>query len=617
MSGICGWLGHADYEEANQRLLSGMVGELARFDHSAVNSQLKLGSALAAAATGQAPAIYNDNGLLATVWGDAYFDKPLLQSRAAIDGMARTLAEEYLQHGPEILKLLRGNFALAIVSESRQKALLAIDRTGTHSLSFTQQGRALIFGSSLRAMAVHPLCPKTINAQAIYDYLYFHMIPAPLTIYQDVHRLLPGEALELQAGELRRFRHWEAQFIEPQKSDFETSKTEFLNLLRDAVKQASSSGEKTGAFLSGGTDSSTIAGMLTEVSGQPAPTYSIGFDAQGYDEMEFARIAAKRFGTKHTEYYVTPDDVTRAMPMIAQIADQPFGNSSAVPGYYCAKLAREDGIEKMLGGDGGDELFGGNARYAKQHVFEIYENVPIAVRKSLIEPLAFGFPGGDKIGLIRKARSYIQQANVGMPARLETYNLLERFGAEKVCTAEFLARIDTRQPLQLLTTVYRGAKAESMINKMLALDFKFTLADNDLVKVNLACELAGSRAAYPLLNDKLLDFSLSLPAEFKLKGGRQLRWFFKEALRGFLPDEIISKEKHGFGLPFGPWLQHNSGLQKLVNDSLRALKQRNIIRADFIDEVMSVITTHPGYYGTMVWILVMLELWLQHHVMSH
>lgn len=612
MSGICGWLGYADLEEHNQRILNDMIHELTRYDLTKPSWQLQLNSALAVSANTEQTSIYSGNGLLATVWGDARFEKAALASRAAVDGFARTLAEEYLQQGAAILQQVRGSFALAIVSESRQKALLAIDRTGTRSLAYTQQGNSLLFSSNLRALARHPVCPKALNPQAIYDYLYFHMIPAPLTIYLDVHRLLPGEALELNGHELRRFQHWQPEFKEPAQVDFADSKTQFLALLRESVRQLSE-GSNTGAFLSGGTDSSTIAGVLTEVSGKPAATYSIGFDAQGYDEMEFARIAAKRFGTKHTEYYVTPDDVAKAMPMVAQIADQPFGNSSAVPGYYCAKLAREDGIERMLGGDGGDELFGGNARYAKQHVFDIYDNIPKGIRKALIEPIAFGLPGGNHIGLVRKARSYIQQANVGMPARLETYNLLERFGANRVFTEAFLAAVDTNQPLVLLSGVYNGAKADSMINRMLALDFKFTLADNDLVKVNLACELAGTSAHYPLLNDKLLDFSLALPADYKLKGGRKLRWFFKEALRGFLPDEIITKEKHGFGLPFGPWLQQHAGLQTLVSSSLQSLKSRNIIRAEFIDEVMSVIKTHPGYYGTMVWILVMLELWLEQH----
>src|SRR5262249_16699723 len=140
-----------------------------------------------------------------------------------------------------------------------------------------------------------------------------------------------------------------------------------------------------GTFLSGGTDSSTVAGMLGEVTGQPARTYSIGFDAQGYDEMAYARIAARHFNTRHNEYYVTSDDVVSAIPQIAAVHDQPFGNASAVPTFYCAKLARDDGVDVLLGGDGGDELFGGNDRYATQYLYSLYSDLPSGLRKGLIE----------------------------------------------------------------------------------------------------------------------------------------------------------------------------------------------------------------------------------------
>ena len=204
------------------------------------------------------------------------------------------------------------------------------------------------------------------------------------------------------------------------------------------------------------------------------------------------------------------------------------------------------------------------------------------------------------------------RSNTPLPARLETYNLLERFGVATVLHPDFLAQIDQQGPGDHQQQTWDMCSAQSLVNRMLALDFKYTLADNDLVKVNLACEVAGVDIAYPLLNDALTDFSLSLEPDWKLKGN-QLRWFFKEALRGFLPDEIITKEKHGFGLPFGPWLRKHAGLQQLVRGSLEDLKRHNIIRTDFIDSVMKSVEIHPGYYGTMVWILMMLSQWYDHN----
>ena len=180
-------------------------------------------------------------------------------------------------------------------------------------------------------------------------------------------------------------------------------------------------------------------GCASATVGQAA-TYSIGFDAQGYDEMEFARIAARHFKTEHHEYYVTPADLVRHIPAVAAYYDQPFGNSSALPAYCCAKLAHDDGVTKLLAGDGGDELFGGNTRYAKQKVFGWYESIPAALRRAILEPTSSNSMI-TRTPLIRKAASYVNQAKVPMPDRMMTYNLLFRLGVNEVLTKQMLSQI--------------------------------------------------------------------------------------------------------------------------------------------------------------------------------
>ncbi len=215
--------------------------------------------------------------------------------------------------------------------------------------------------------------------------------------------------------------------------------------------------------------------------------------------------------------------------------------------------------------------------------------------------------------LLRKAKSYVQQAKVPMPARMETYNLLDRFGVAQMLSPDFLGDVAVDGPLRHLSAVYNGSQASSMINRMLALDFKFTLTDNDLPKVSRMCELAKVKVAYPMLDDDVLHFSLRLAPSLKLKGTK-LRYFFKEALRGFLPDAIINKSKHGFGLPFGPWLRDYQPLQQIAYGSLEQLGDRGIIRKEFTRELINIHRAgHAGYYGTMVWVLMMLELWLARH----
>ncbi|MGB8435824.1 MAG: asparagine synthase-related protein, partial [Burkholderiales bacterium] len=266
------------------------------------------------------------------------------------------------------------------------------------------------------------------------------------------------------------------------------------------------------------------------------------------------------------------------------------------------------------GGDGGDELFGGNARYATQYLLSLYTGLPKWLRAGVLEPLAFRMPGGGLVPGMRKVRGYINLASKSMPARLENYNLVERLGVERIFCEHFLSGVDSGEPLRELAVEYAQGKARSLINRMLALDLKYTLADNDLPKVTRMCDLAGVESGFPLLDERVVEFSAHLAPELKLKGTR-LRYFFKESLREFLPKEIIAKSKHGFGLPFGIWVEKHRPLRELAMDSLADLKRRGIVRPEFIDELTGVhLKNHPSYFGVMVWVLMMLEQWFKHHV---
>ena len=609
MSGLCGWIGNAACISENRVLIEAMASPLARFDGSVIQTLQGRACAAGIAASAGSRHLYQRDGVVIALWGQVQFREARLAQQAASEGLGMTLAHAWRVAPEKLCASISGAFSLCILDESTGDGLLAIDRMGTQPLMYQVVGEALVFGSSADAISRHPLTPAQLDVQGLYNYVYFHMVPSPGTVHKNQQRLLPGEVLMFKKGKVETRTYWRMQFQENGNTPFPELKEEFLRVLRGSVRDAAG-GQNVGAFLSGGTDSSTIAGILCEVGGKPAKTYSIGFEARGYDEMEYARIASRHFKTEHHEYYVTPDDVVAVIPQIGAVFDQPFGNASAVPAFYCASMARADGVTRIFGGDGGDELFGGNERYSKQHVFAMYDKVPGLLRK-VIEPAIFHFPGGERIKLFRKARSYIEQATVPMPARLETYNLLGRYGPAQVFTSEFLADADIGQPLASLTKSYGKSEAGSLINRMLELDLKITLADNDLPKVVKACELAGMEVAFPFLSDQMVEFSAQLTPTQKLNG-TQLRYFFKEALRGFLPDEIITKQKHGFGLPFGVWLQHHKPLQQLATDSLTDLKARKIVRGDFIDTLVGQhLNEHAGYHGTMVWVLMMMEQWFK------
>lgn len=498
-----------------------------------------------------------------------------------------------------------GDFAVGL-SDVGGRTFLAVDRFAVRSLCYRQVGDRLLFAERADELADASV---EIDPQAIFDYFYFHAIPSPRTIYKGIFRVPPGHCVLFENGQTKIQPYWIPEFVENATPSFEQCRKAFRELLQTAVARQLDDG-KAGCFLSGGTDSSTVAGMIGLARTAPAATYSIGFEAEGYDEMEFARIAAKKFGTEHHEYYVTPSDLVSSIPMVAASYDQPFGNSSALPAYYCARMAREDGLTTILAGDGGDELFGGNSRYARQKVFDRYQYLPGVIRRGILEPVFRG-RGESGIGLIRKAASYTEQASAPMPDRLQMYNLITRLGPPNALTAELLAQVDISLPLAHQREVWRSAKANTKTNRELAFDWRYTLGEIDLPKVTGTTRLAGIKVGFPMLDDDLVDFSTGLPTDYKLRG-MQLRWFFKEALRGFLPDEIIVKKKQGFGLPFGVWLTRNPALFELAADSVRGLAGRGILRSEFAEMLLTrLLKEHPGYYGEMIWISMMLEQWLR------
>jgi asparagine synthase (glutamine-hydrolysing) len=503
----------------------------------------------------------------------------------------------------------QGRFSIVHADLAGRKLLLVTDRFAIFPLCFAKEvGRIRI---SDRSDSVDPSDASRLDLQAIYDYLYFHVIPAPRTIHRGVTRLEGAQAAILSAEDEVLQTTWRPVFSPTSQGSFRKRKDQFLDIIGRAV-EAESSSASVGAYLSGGTDSSTVCGFLTRLHGPSIPTFSIGFDVQGYDEMAYAQIAARHFGCQHFAYYVTPDDLVRAIPLVARSYDQPFGNSSAVPAYYCAVLARTHGVDRLLAGDGGDELFGGNVRYAKQKAFDFYWRVPSALRAALLDPLA-RTPGARRIPLLSKLSSYVAQARQPMPDRMESYNLLRRIGAEALLTSAFLSRVRTDLPAQLQSHVYQRFARNSLIDSMLAYDWRFTLTDNDLPKVRGTASLAGVDASFPLLNDELVDFSLTLSPKDKVRG-LALRHFFKAALADFLPPEILRKRKHGFGLPFGPWLLESPTLRSLAQHSVKQLVRRNLINETAASSLFSEkLSEHAGYYGELIWVLMMLEQWLDAH----
>lgn len=518
--------------------------------------------------------------------------------------------------GEDLPESLDGDFVIAAWDRESLASLVCVDRFATHSLYWGKHRGATAF--STRPVHVCRLLQTEprINHDALFSYLYFHVIPAPLSVCRDVQRLDVASGLLVRAGQVTETRYWRPSFQERTSFDFGRERDQFFASVREGIEASCGRYEtdQVGSFLSGGTDSSTIAGMLTEVTGKPAKTFSIVFGQEKYDERIYSRCAAKHFKTDHTEHQLTPDETEAAISSMATSWEQPFGNSSAIPVFVCADLAKNNGVKRLLGGDGGDELFGGNSRYATAWLFSHYMKVPEKLRTGVIEPIMVdGLLKGSGLWPARKIRGYVEQARVPLPDQLDArYNLLNRLGPENIFTDKFLQQINLDCPTDHQRQVWKdGSDKIALINQLLSYDFKFTLGDNDLPKVTRMCHEAGVSVGFPFLSRAMVEFASTLPANQKLHR-LHLRRFFKKALRGYLPDLILDKSKHGFGMPFGDWLLTQPNLSRLAFRALDSLVSRGVLNSVFVNDIrLRLSEGHAGYYGTIVWVLMMLELWLQ------
>jgi asparagine synthase (glutamine-hydrolysing) len=613
MSGICGWFATDAWASDVAKGLEMMAATFPTPPDGTRPPTRIAGSASshALAACGAGTDCVGEGALLAAVDGELWFKDSDLTALASRRGQAAACLEAFRRSGESLVDLLGGAFAIAIMDTQARTCLLATDRVGVRPLAFGygNQG-ALVFASTATAVQSHPDISRGISEQALFEYCYFHMIPSPETVYAGVRKMQPAQLLSWRPGRHPCPRtYWIPQFQDrSQRSESELAQ-QFLGSLKTAVARTAPSA-RTATFLSGGIDSSTVTGLLSQIAGKGRPAYTVGFEESGYDETQFAQIAAQHFGAELRVHYISSTEVAQCIPQLAALYDEPFGNSSAVPTLICSQWAKREGIDHLLAGDGGDELFAGNVRYAKQKVFEHYWRLPAGVRSSLEALLGLEDRGPAPVA---KLRSYMRQARMPMPDRMESYNFLLREGIENIFQPEFLRAIDPEHPLALLRERYSEARASSLLDRMLYLDWKFTLADNDLRKVGATCRYAGVAVSFPWLADELTDLATQVPPQWKMQG-KTLRAFAKRALTGFLAEATLRKQKHGFGLPFGEWLKKYPDLQGQIYALIADLGKRSVLRRDFLDRLIEEHRVgHAAYYGSMVWVFAMLEAWLQAH----
>ena len=521
----------------------------------------------------------------------------------------------YGLEGPQFLRRLQGAFALAIWDPRRRSLLLAVDRFGMRRLYYVSDGQRVAFASRPTALLPAPNVEKSIDPTAVYNYLNFGYVPAPRSIFAGIRRLEPGQCLLLDPMRTRLEHYWNVSYSEA-RQDKRHAAARVYRATEDGVREAlrDTIAKETGAFLSGGTDSSTVVGLMGGVTGERVNAFSIGFEANHYDERAYAALAARHFGATHYTHVITPDETLSVLPRLIEAYDEPFGNNSMIGTFFAARLARECGMKRLLAGDGGDEIFGGNERYRTDRIFARYHQIPSLIRHNVLEPLLL--PLSDPPGTLGRAQRYIRRANIPNPRRFYSYEFFFTNEGHKLLSPELVVAVDADAPVAVLEKHYSAVPAASELNRLLYLDLKLTLGDNDLLKVTRTAELADIGVRFPLLDVRLVDLMNSLPTSYKVRG-LDKRYLFKHAFRELLPPETLAKRKHGFGVPTSLWLKTSPGFRDMARDILLSSRARQ--RGYFLPgAIESLLRQHAeettSYYGEILWTVLMLELWHRRHV---
>ena len=511
-------------------------------------------------------------------------------------------------------KRWRGRFAHAAWRAGAGRIDVFTDHFGSLPLYWYQRDGHYAVATDLRLLLDAPGIVREADLTAVYHYLNFACIPAPLTICQGIARVEPGTRLSLDADGPVISRYYVPEY----PSDLQGSDEKLAGELRERIvatvqdfRPQADSG--WGCFLSGGTDSSSIVSILARQNGSQVQSCSIGFREAGYDELDFARLAAEACGAKP---HLAQVDHERALDLLDSVIaayDQPFGNASAVPTLACAELGQTEGFSVMLGGDGGDEIFGGNQRYSKDKVMEGFYRLPSPL-KAAARAIGEAVGGGNN-HLLNRVQNFTRRASLPNPDRFYTDDSFASDYYLELLTPEFRQQVSKDASLEFMRELYEEGSRTETLHQIMRLDLLMAIAQNDLVKVHRACKHHGVAARFPFLDPALVEYCGRLAVTYKVRGLNK-RYLFKQAVADILPQDILRKRKQGFGLPIAIWMKDDPDLQARVRDVLLddRTRQRGWVNPDFIAQLVDLHMAGGWDHSTAIWQLLVLELWMRSYM---
>ncbi|MCA9068202.1 MAG: asparagine synthase (glutamine-hydrolyzing) [Planctomycetaceae bacterium] len=533
-------------------------------------------------AGGQQP-LSNEDGSIWIIFNGEIYNyrelRPILESqghRFQTDSDTETIVHLYEEYGTDCVSHLRGMFAFAIWDQRKQRLFLARDRLGQKPLFYRQEDQRLLFASELKALLQVPDAPRELNPQALDAYLLYQYVPHPMSILKGYHKLPPGHWAVYEQGQLRVERYWHPPYDDvfaPNKNTGvadtpwtpERWQRELRNTLTEAVNLRMRSDVPLGAFLSGGVDSTIIAGLMQQLSHQPVHTFSIGFPVAQFDERAFAREAALHLGTIHHEDLVEPHAI-EILPRLIWHYDEPFADSSAIPTMYLSQMTRNY-VTVALSGDGGDELFAGYDRYKAVALGAKFDRLPGLLKKFMTWNLWQKFPASTRQKSFRRRLKRLLGALDKPPEEryLTWISIFDNDRRGTLYTDEFRRELGEGNATSFLKEAYQACPGRDFVTRTTCTDVLTYLPCDILTKVDVASMAVGLECRSPFLDHHVAELAARMPLELKMhhRRGKQI---LLETFPDLLPRSIRERPKMGFGVPLDTWFRGE--LQSVIQEKL-------------------------------------------------
>ena len=560
-------------------------------------------------ATGHQPIFNEDRSCVIVYNGEVYNHLDVRRDlerrghRYSTKSDAETVLHAYEEYGTECVRHLRGMFAFAVWDKPRQRLFLARDRMGKKPLYYMCDGRKLVFGSELKAVLAHPGVQRRLDEQALVDYVGWGYVPDPRSIYAGISKLPPAHTLVFENGKVTVGRYWDVSFEPVGRTENESFYVDrVLEILDEAVRIRLMSEVPLGAFLSGGTDSSVVVGLMARHSNRAVKTFSIGFEDKRYNELDYARRVAEHFKTEHHEEIVRPD-AEHDIPMLVRGLDEPFADSSMIPTYYVSRSARRH-VTVALSGDGGDEMFAGYPRYIDPANVRAVDRIPAGVRNALLAPVAHMLPEGARG--IDRLRDMLGTADEQYVRRM-TQGLTNTH--RRVFSDALLQRVDANPAHIAAPFLARVAGADTLSRRQY-LDIHTYLSGDILTKVDRTSMMVSLECRAPLLDHVLAEFAVTIPSELRIRG-MNTKSILKKVAERLMPAEMVHRPKMGFAIPVTHWLRGEWAEKS--NDLILGPRtlSRGIFKEEFLRRIMREHQTEHRDNSSMIWSLMVLEMWFR------